>query len=258
MELENNFGRIEPTFGKIVTAVVKGTGMDMRDYCADSAHEETHNARRMARGDKINTNLRNLVASENVELKPFKRGTWEGRILVDRTNKITITVSTKKTFKAIRKSADRPFPHYLMTIIQIENIGVESRYIQLDLPFDDISRFSTETYEKDYFDIFQGTVAPQDGYRHWIILYEATDFEVTDIQAILLDSNWAIAEQHSLNKFLVPDVNDLTVEPDAHTPLVSDAHTLVKVKAELKKEEQPTTPQIQIVKAREQKGEVRA
>ena len=52
----------------IVKAIEKGIGADVRDYIA-STDKATNNAVRMMRADNINTNLRNSVVSETVELK---------------------------------------------------------------------------------------------------------------------------------------------------------------------------------------------
>ena len=65
-----NFSNMDKLFEKITAAVVKGVGPDIRDYLADNP-DETHNALKMVRVDKINTNLRNFVASDTVELKNY-------------------------------------------------------------------------------------------------------------------------------------------------------------------------------------------
>ena len=40
-------------------------------------------------GDNINENLRKMVVAAGIELIPFTRSAWDGRILIDRNNRIT-------------------------------------------------------------------------------------------------------------------------------------------------------------------------
>lgn len=61
------FHDLDGIFADIVAAIVKGVGQDVRDYYKDNP-DETHNALKLVRGDKINTNLRNFVVSDSVEL----------------------------------------------------------------------------------------------------------------------------------------------------------------------------------------------
>lgn len=254
MSNANNGKRYEDTFRKIVSAVAKGIGRDMRDYYLETAGEETHNAGRMARSDKINTNLRNIVISDGVELIAFKRAAWEGRIIVDRLNKITVTVMSRKTFLAIRKNKDRTFPHYLMTLVHEENSDIEPKFIPVSLFETAFNRFDKDEYRKDYAEIFQGSVDAKDGYQHWVILYDASGFTVNDIEAVLLDRNWIAAQQYSLKEYLVPDFRDLTAESNENENVAGDVHTLVQVKTKID-ERAELTPKIRIVKAKLQKKE---
>ena len=64
---------------------------------------ETNNALMMKKGDYINDNLRHQVVNDNIELIPFRRYGWEGRILWDHVNKITYTIVTIQTLKMIPK-----------------------------------------------------------------------------------------------------------------------------------------------------------
>lgn len=150
------FNALIDLFEKIVWAVGKGVGPDMREYCANNL-DETHNALKLIRSDKINTNLRVLVKkSETLELKSFKRCSWDGRVLIDRVNKITITICTRQTFEAISKKKDRTRPHYQMSIAYIENANLKSKYEPSSL-FPGISlSFSKEEYLLDYQEIMGG------------------------------------------------------------------------------------------------------
>lgn len=223
-----NFKDLDPLFKKIVAAIVKGTGSDIRDYLFEN-RDETHNAVKLVRGDKINTNLRNFVVSDTVELKTFKRYAWEGRLIIDREHKITITICTKQTLEAIPKKKNRSCPHYLMSIVNIENQDVEPVYVQLSF-VPEVTSFSQDEYQEDFKTIMEEEVNIGDGYKHLAIVYETAGTEVTYIAARLLDRDLGTGKEYSLEKFLKPDFVDLTAENNETNTKKNDVHTLVKVK----------------------------
>ena len=92
VKMDNQVSRMDSLLRNIVWAINKGIGDDVREYLSET-HKETNNAIILMRGDNINTNLRNFVVSDTVELKKFRRSAWQGRILIDRENKFTITIT---------------------------------------------------------------------------------------------------------------------------------------------------------------------
>lgn len=223
-----NFKDLDPLFKKIVAAIVKGTGPDIRDYMSENP-DETHNAVKLVRGDKINTNLRNFVVSDTVELKTFKRYAWEGRLIIDREHKITVTICTKQTLEAIPKKKNRSCPHYLMSIVNIENQDVDPVYVQLSF-VPEVARFSQDEYQEDFKTIMEEEVNIGDGYRHLAIVYETSGTNVTYIAARLLDRDLGTGKEYSLEQFLKPDFGDLTAEANETSNRKNDVHTLIKVK----------------------------
>ena len=224
-----NFSNMDKLFEKITAAVVKGVGPDIRDYLADNP-DETHNALKMVRVDKINTNLRNFVASDTVELKNFRRYAWEGRILIDREHKVTISICTKQTFDAIPRKKDRTSPHYQMTIANIENADVEPIYEQMTL-FSGMTQFSNDVYADGFKTNMGEDVLAGDGYKHLVVVYETSGSDVTYIAAKLVDRNLATAKEYSLDRFLKPDFGDLTAEYNDEETTQNDVRSLVTVKA---------------------------
>ena len=83
---------------RIVRAIDKAVADDVPQYLREN-YKETNNAIPQLRGDFINDNLRLQVVGENIELIAFQRYAWEGRLIVDRVNKITYTVTTQQTLK---------------------------------------------------------------------------------------------------------------------------------------------------------------
>ena len=87
------FDSLELLLSRIVRAVDKTIAEDIPQERREK-ELETKNYLAHIRGDYLNNNLRRLVAIDGIELHPFRRYGWEGRILIDRENKITIGVTT--------------------------------------------------------------------------------------------------------------------------------------------------------------------
>lgn len=250
-----NFENLDEVFSAITAAVSKGIGSDMRDFLEDNP-DETHNGIKLIRGDKINSNLRKFVVSDAVELKPFKRYSWEGRILIDREHKLTLTICAKQTLESIPKKKDRKSPHYLMSLTHVENAFVDLAYEQISF-FPDTTKFSDEELTEDYKSIMDDDVSIGDGYAHLAIVYESSGFDVTYIAARLLDENLETVEEYSLNKFLKPDFGDLTAEFDEKKEK-NDVHRLITVKSSKNDSNAAQNRDERLVTAKKQKGENRA
>lgn len=228
----------EPLLRKIVRAIEKACGEDTRGYLREN-RLETNNALPFLRGDFINENLRNSVVSEDVDLIPFNRYGWSGRILRDKRNKITYTILTKRTLAAIPKKKGRSVPHYLQSILYAENGGCKAAVKQMSLnDFVDfeIVRFDSQELENDYGKIMNGQIVAGDEYRHYIVAYEVEHGEVTDIGLQFLDKDFDVIAQCSLNDYLRPDFGRLTeTEPVEDIAAEEEnVHFLINVKSGIK------------------------
>lgn len=218
----------------IVRAIEKGVGEDVKEFMRTS-DMATYNSIRMVRSDKINTNIRNSVASNTVQLKYFKRYGWTGCILIDRENKTTYTICSEKTLQSIPRKVGRNIPHYLQTLLYVENSSVVPQQMSLSefMPeMKQMSLFDDEVYFEDYKSIMDEDVSFDDGYVHLVITYEAENCEIKSITLRLLDKDFQNAQAHSLTSFLQPDFSVLTAEYDRASN--KDAHSLVSVKVGLK------------------------
>ena len=254
--MENiNFNDIKCDLSKIVQAIAKATGPDIREFMATSDHE-TDNCIRLLRGDFINTNLRDMV--EGMELHSFKRYSWDGRLLIDRRNNLTYSICTKQTLDAIPKTKDRHIPHYLQTILHIQNTKVKPMYEQMTLPGmgTGITVFDEDEYREDYKKVMGDDLALDDNYTHLVVTYEAEHGEITYIAAKLLDPNCNLSKEWSLMDLLKPDYIDLTVNMGEESK-TNDTHDLIAIKPSLikAKEKQVQEP---LVSAKQQEGEKQA
>lgn len=196
----------EITLRRIVHAVNKAVTDDIPRYLSEH-HKETNNAVGLLRGDYINENLRKYVVTNGVELIPFKRSSWQGRIIVDRNDKITYSITTQNTLNSIPKK-ERTRPHYLQSLLAVENSECKCQYIQQTLfP---IESFDDKTLESDYNEIFASLVNPKEGYIHYVISYEAKNNELLDIKLEILDRNFNVVFEKNIIEYIEPDFAKLT------------------------------------------------
>lgn len=216
---------------KIGKAIEKGVGEDIRIYLANSDNA-TNNAIAFLRGDYINTNIRNTVESETVEIKYFKRSSWTGCIILDRMDKHSYSVCARKTLDRIPKNMTRTSPHYLQTILNIENkdeTATERQISLADFGFSIGSQFTEEEYEKDFLTIMEEALSLADDYRHWVITYEAEHNSLIGLSAILLDREFGVVKEISIMEMMQPDFGSLT-SAETKGDKKKDAHSLVSVK----------------------------
>lgn len=233
---------------KIVYSIDKAIGEDLSQYLREH-YRETNNAIVQLRGDFINDNLRNHVVDDNTELIPFKRSGWSGRIVIDRLNKITYTITTVNTLSAIPKNKERIKPHYLQSVLAVENRECKGPLKQITLFECGMPRFDTEILEQDFKSISQGLIKVDENYVHYIIVYKAEHGEIKDIELKLLDKDFDTVDETSLNEYIKPDFARLTdVGPAEQSNEIeenTDSKKLVAIKVGIK-------PNLKVVKDREQ------
>ena len=227
-----DYTSMKPQLQLIVKAIQKGAGPDVREY-RQATNKVTNNAVRLMLLDNIFTNIRDCAASETLELKTFKRFGWDGCLLIDRVHKLTFTICTKRTLEGIPRKKDRSIPHYLQSILFVENSDVKSPYVQPNLfGYEPKSQFSEEVLRDDYESIMKEDLSAGDGYHHWCIVYEVFQYDIASISMIKLDKNFLTAEEIKLDDLLKPDFLDLTEVPEEAK--VKDVHSLISVKPVLK------------------------
>ncbi len=224
-------GNLQKIVEKIVKAIEKAVGEDIRSYLANS-NNATNNALPFLRGDYINTNIKYAMENEAVEIKSFKRASWTGIILIIRDDQTTMSICSQKTLKRIPKNKSRRSPHYLQTLLYKEN-GSEIAPVQQMTLADYVPNiepgFSEEEYEKDFISIVEETLSMHDDYRHWVITYETDKSDIVDVAAVLLDKDFGEVQKISLIELLKPNFSDLTTI-EASTENNRDAHSLVSIK----------------------------
>ena len=229
MTIEDN---LRKTFKTIAKAVEKGAGVDSRFY-DEEINTVTNNARSHARGDKINTNLKNMFASsENIEIKIFKRTSWKGILVIDHLSKMIFSICSKNTVDRVMNKINRKNPHYVQILVCTLNSDKSLFPAQLLLTDFGLEDPYKDNYEKDFFEILGTGSAVFKDYHYWLVSYELANYMVTDIYAVLLNKNFNIVNKIPLIEYLKPDFGELTAE--VKVTEVKDGHSLVSIKAGLK------------------------
>ncbi len=220
---------------KVVYAVEKAIRDDIPHYLREN-HYETNNALPHLRGDYINENLRRHVVGNGIELVPFKRYSWAGRIIIDRVNHLTYTITTFNTLVNIPKKKGRIKPHFLQSILYAENASCEAKIKQTKFDFG-ITQFESDELEQDYANISQGLININENYRHYVIAYQSEGNEINEIILRLLDKDFDTVDEASLMEYIKPDFARLTdmefVEEEVEMSKEPDSENLVNIKAEV-------------------------
>ena len=139
---------------KIVYCIEKAIGDDLRQYLREN-YRETNNAVILLRGDNINTNLRTHVVKGDIDLVPFQRRGWSGRMVIDRKEHITYSIMTEGTLSDVLKKKNRVNPHYLQSVLyayKAENGEIKDIKLRfLDKDFNIVDEEPLEQYIKPDF-----------------------------------------------------------------------------------------------------------
>lgn len=194
---------------KIVYSIEKAIGEDQQQYLREN-QKETNNAIILLRGDDINTNLRHHIVKDNIDLIPFQRHGWSGRIIIDRAEHITYSIMTEGTLATVPRKKNRINPHYLQSILYAENKDCIAKERQMTLQDFGITIFDTDVLEQDFEKISQGLIDREEDYRHYIISYIANHGEIKSITLKFLDKEFNIVDEESLMQYIRPDFAQLT------------------------------------------------
>ena len=163
------------------------------------------------RGDCINTNLRLGITAENIIVLPFRRSGYAGRLVIDQTqNQLFHYHRPEPALNSPKKG--RKTPHFLQTILGIENSAYESECKQLEFML--ASLFDEETLREDFESIIANLFSPNEGYVHYIITYISGRSGLPDVQLLFLDKDFDVIDAQSLNEFIAPDYAELTASQD--------------------------------------------
>lgn len=220
-----DFPSDEIVIRRLVRAIQKAIEEDVPEFCREN-HMETMNSLRYVRGDKINENIRNLVVSDDIMLIPFRRYSWDGRMLVDQKNRSSYTVTTKQNLAAIPKKKDRKCPHFLQSILAVENVDLQGQCVQQTLFM--MEEFEQDALEDDYMKIVEGILTLDSGYHHYVVTYEFERSNLLEVKLILLDKGFNVVSELDVSDFIKSDFGSLTAEHQDITEHMTDVSKSVR------------------------------
>lgn len=180
---------------------------------------ETNNRFIFAVGDYINENLRKYVINDNITFIKFKRNAWEGRIINDKNSKITYSIVTYDTLDRAKANTEE-HPHYLKTLLYVENSRFSGRNRQLSikdyLPELESSECD-EIIKEDYNIIIHNEICDPKEYTHLIIVYSAKHNQIAQIELLLLDKDF-----NEVNKIDLMEYIDVNLEMIVNSPLTGE------------------------------------
>ena len=117
---------IETILRKIVFAIGNGledAGCSCKDY---RSAKKIENSTHFFYSDAINSKILDLcTVVDGLSAVRFKRTSWELLVIVDKINKRTYNIMTKKTFEnAKKKLANRNTPYYLQYVMWKMEISI--------------------------------------------------------------------------------------------------------------------------------------
>lgn len=191
----------------LVWAINKAVSDDIPQLFSEYSLD-THNFLGHFRGDCINTNIRLGATTDDIVILPFRRSGYAGRLVIDRVNKTSYSVTTEQNLHSIPRKKGRRTPHFLQTLLGIENATYESECKQLTLM--PMNLFDEKTLQEDFESIISNLFTPDEGYVHYIIAYTPGKLGLMDVQLLFLDKDFDVIDTHSLNGFIAPDYAELT------------------------------------------------
>lgn len=220
----------------IVRAIAKGIGSDISEYITER-RKKTNNALLQMPGDNINTNLDEMIAdNERYELLLFSRSVWDGCILIDKENYITYNITSQANLKAIPRKKGRTIPHYLQSLLFVENGECEAAQISLE-DFG-VVLFDAQELTEDFISVSNGRINVDKNFRHYVIVYTARHREIEDIEMLYLDKNFNTVDVKSLMSYVKPDFSQLTATEPVFEEKTAErfeiSKRLVSVKAGIK------------------------
>lgn len=226
----------EELLKKLVYSIKKAVGEDQREYLREN-HHETNNALTFLRGDNINTNLKKYVENDDIHLITFDRHIWSGIIIDDTKEQKTYSIISERTLSKVSKNRNKVNPHYLHSILHMENKGCVAKQIQMSFNNSEYNHFNENTLKKDFETVTQGLIDTTKDYRHYIISYEVERGELSKVSLNLLDECFNEVNMIHLEKYIGVGFEWLTdIDPieEAEEDKKENKRELVSIKKGIK------------------------
>lgn len=218
----------------IVRSIEQGITVDYAQRWRENDLDST-NYLRFMRGDCINTQMKALLPSETVQVHVFNRNSWRVYCVVDKENHVVYFITTEQNFKTL-PAKHGTWPHYLKSLHHELNGSYNARQEQICM-LEDL--YSDDQYEKDFELIFSGIIDDPADWHLYLVTYEASHFEVSNVMLRFLSENFGEIDSRCLTEYLRPDYSLLTAREEKphsvreETQQPEDGHSLVAMKSDV-------------------------
>ncbi len=193
--------------------------------------------------DLINTNIKNKLGKENVEIITQKIGLWEFLIVYDKSSNNVLTIMRDARLKLLVRGQNKYKKHYAAILAYRFNKGLQPKARQRTL----FVVSSNETEDNKYKEMMSNELCSKfeslgDNSRYAIISFSASNYQLNSLAVSLFTPKFEPVHKESLDNYIkpsydsIPDTLELKTTPDIEIKLTQEA---LKKKDESNKEEMP-------------------
>lgn len=198
---------LDKTLEKIVYSITQALEVDL-EITKEELDLDSENYVGFVKGDLINTRLKKYFSESDCFVHSFKRGGWEGRMIIDIKERTICSITSTKNLSIIPKVKERKIPHYMQSCLSIIN---EHREAPKQTSFIEVeSKFADDFYMDDCNQIFQGLDINLNEFTYYVVTYDHKFNKVLDPKVHLLSYDFQAIEIKSLNEYIKPDFAALT------------------------------------------------
>lgn len=198
---------MDKTLEKMVYSIIQALEVDL-EIKRKELDLDSENYLGFIKSDLINTRLKEYFSESDCFIHSFKRGGWEGRMIIDMKERIIYSITSTKNLSIIPKVKERKIPHYMQSCVSVINGNIEApkqtTFIEVG------SKFSEDLYIDDCNNIFRDLDINLDEFTYNVVTYVHKHNKVLDPEIHLLSDNFQLIETKSLNEYIKPDFAALT------------------------------------------------
>ena len=208
-----NAGRMVDTLDKIlekmVYSIIQALEVDLQ-ITKEYLDLDSENYLGSIKGDLINTKLKEYFSEPDCFVHAFKRGGWQGRMIIDINGRIIYSITSVKNLAIIPNLKERKVPHYMQSCLSVIN---EHREAPQQISLIEVeSEFPEDLYRNDCNKIFQDLDINLGEFTYYVLTYDHNYNKVLDPKLHLLSKDFQSIETKSLNEYIKPDFATLTEE----------------------------------------------
>ena len=209
----------------LVAAIEEAVGDDIKRDVR-SNHLVTQNSTPSRIWDFINTSIAEDASDNECLVSITQRGPWNMVVLYDTESKYVITIMREERLSEISRTLNRRKSlHYLQAFTRCYNKDLYASGKQISMSeeenaLNDAYEEAEEIVQKMLESVHSTEKLTIE--RHVLVLFGATNFQLTNIRAVMIDTDLDIVCEKSWNKYIsasesiVADVVDHTIDDAAY------------------------------------------